>query len=59
MSQTPWRCENAEGDVKYAARAAHVAILEEKGYTCVLDPDLDMETVTIFDGRPTGLDSEE
>ncbi len=53
MSQTAWRCENAEGDIKYAARMAHVDILTEKGYTCVLDPDLDMETVTIFDGLPS------
>lgn len=56
---TAWRCEHPDGDVKYAARAAHVTILEEKGYTCVLDPDLDMETVTIYDGLPTGVVPEE
>lgn len=39
MAQVAWRCINAEGDVKYAAREAHVDILEQKGYTCTLDPD--------------------
>ncbi len=49
MPQVAWRCENSEGDVKYAARLAHVEILEAKGYTCTLDPDADFEALTIYD----------
>lgn len=49
MPNIIWKCENAEGDVKYAAREAHVTILEEKGYVCTLDPDADFETLTIYD----------
>lgn len=48
MAQVAWRCVNEEGDVKYAAREAHVEILEAKGYTCTLDPDAQWDTITIY-----------
>lgn len=50
MPNIIWRCEHpTTGDVKYAAREAHVDILETKGYVCVLDPDANYETLTIWD----------
>lgn len=49
MPNIVWRCENEEGDVKYAAREAHVDILEAKGYTCVLAPDADFDTILKYD----------
>lgn len=59
MPQTAWRCEHPNGDVKYAARYDHVLKLEAKEYVCTLDPDLDMDTITIYDDLPTGLDNEQ
>jgi hypothetical protein len=51
LADTAWRCYRAsDGDVKYAARESHVVILESKGYVCTLDPDLDFDTISIFDG---------
>jgi len=39
MANVVWRCENDEGDVKYAAIEDHKDILEAKGYVCHLHPD--------------------
>jgi hypothetical protein len=49
MPNVIWKCVNDDGDVKYAAREAHVDILEAKGYVCELAPDPDFDTLTIWD----------
>lgn len=48
MAQVAWRCEHPNGDVKMAAREAHVEILEAKGYVCTLDPDPQWDVITIY-----------
>lgn len=54
MPNTAWRCEDASGDVKYAVRLDHKLKLEDRGYTCALDPDADFNTLV-----PVDLDSDD
>lgn len=60
MSNPSWRCENAEGDVKFGAREDHKNKLEEQGYTCVLDavPEFD-EHDTMINTVPPQVVTEE
>lgn len=51
MPNIIWRCENEEGDVKFAAREAHVEILEAKGYVCTLSPDMNFESIDLYSGE--------
>lgn len=47
MATFPWRCEHpVTKDVKFAAIEDHKNKLEDKGYECVVYPDMDFDTLT-------------